>query len=191
MHKLISFIVMISISFMVGCYDSTKFDHDDVAANVRGEEITVGDVRFFMEVEDEGLPDKIETFVEETLIIQEAKEMDIDVMKEVELAVETHSLFPFQDEEEVLEDSRDFMKKERDFAEAQADRFDMEPKEYYKEYIKKGAVRQAYIYGFFDEHMGDHSPETEEDVEKINEKYQLLLNELLEENDDEIEILIK
>ncbi|GEL77417.1 hypothetical protein [Tenuibacillus multivorans] len=82
LEKFISCFILIGISLIVGCSDTTEYDHDDVAAIVRGEEITVGDIRFFSEVEDEEIPNVIQSKIKDTLIIQEAKKMGIEVSKD-------------------------------------------------------------------------------------------------------------
>ncbi|SET74620.1 hypothetical protein SAMN05421676_107163 [Salinibacillus kushneri] len=184
MNKLISCIILISISFVVGCSDSTKYDNDDVAAIVRGEEITVGDIRFFAEVKDEDLPEAIESKVRETVVIQEAKEMGIDVSDEVEETIEYFGQYPSENVD------TDKANEIREFAEAQSERFDMKPKEFHKEFIERNAKRSAYQNEFFKEHLNGN-PETEEEAKEMNEEIQQIIDALLKENEDEIEILIK
>ncbi|MET3684456.1 Mn-dependent DtxR family transcriptional regulator [Alkalibacillus flavidus] len=185
MNKLISSIILISLSFIVGCSGSATCDNDEVAAIVRGEEITVGDIRFLVEVEDEDLPEVVESMVRETVVIQEAKKMGIDVSDEVESSIESFGQYP---PENVDTDEANEI---REFAKAQAERFDMKPKEYHKEYIERSAKRSAYANEFFKEHFGDKQPETEEEAEELNDDIQQTIDALLKEHEDEIEIRIK
>ncbi|WP_047980893.1 SurA N-terminal domain-containing protein [Ornithinibacillus contaminans] len=67
--------------FLVGC---NKYDNEDIAAIVRGQEITVGDIRFMNGASDEKLPELVAGIVKQELIIQEAKEMGLDVTEEIE-----------------------------------------------------------------------------------------------------------
>ncbi|WP_170158518.1 hypothetical protein [Aquisalibacillus elongatus] len=175
--------ILISISFVVGCSDSTNYDHDDVVAVVRGEEITVGYIRFFSEVKDEDLPEAVDYYVRETLVIQEAKDMGIDVSEGAEEAVEFFGQYPSED----VDTERG--KEIRSFADDQAEKFGMEPEEFHEEYTRRSYERSEYQNQFFKEHLGE--PETEKEAKEMDEKAEQLINELLKKHEDEIEIIIK
>ena len=185
MYRIACWMVVICLGFMVGCSDASKYENEDVVAIVRGEEITIGDIRFMAEIDDEKIPDAVEARVKVTLVVQEAKEMGIDVSDEVNESVEFFGQYPSEDID------TDQANETREFAEAQAERFDMEPEEYHKEYVKMSAEISAYQNAFFEEHLEPFSqPETEEELEEMDEKIDEIVEELFQKYEDEIEIMI-
>lgn len=179
MHR-IGIILLLSFILITGCTESSKHDLDDPAAVVLGEEITVGDIRFFGEIEDKDLPQAVEYFVEERLMIHEAKDMGLDVSNENEDYI---GGYPPEDT------NTESANKIREFSEAQAEKFDMEPEEYYEEFVSKSAERSAYRNAFLREHL-DEQPENLEEHEVMNEDYKEIVNELMEKYEDDIEIYI-
>ncbi|PKR77331.1 hypothetical protein CEY16_11395 [Halalkalibacillus sediminis] len=142
----------------------------------------MGDIRFFAEIQDEDFPKAVEAKVRETIVIQEAKKMNINVSDEVKKSVEHFGIYPPDDVD------TEQANKIRDFAESQAEKFHMEPEEFHKKFIKRSAERSAYQNAFFKEHLG--KPDTHEEAEEMNEEIQLIVDGLMEKHEDEIEILI-
>ena len=48
MYKIFCSIIVIYLIFLTGCSNSPKYNDEDVAAIVKGEEITIGELRFFI-----------------------------------------------------------------------------------------------------------------------------------------------
>src|SRR5690625_4968590 len=65
---------------ITGCANETDYDDDDVAVIVKGEETTVGELRFLYP--DEKVLDRIDDFIKIELVTQEAKQMGIDISAE-------------------------------------------------------------------------------------------------------------
>lgn len=67
------------ILFLVGCHSLSKYDNNEVAAIVKGEEITVGELRFLYP--DERALDYLDWAIKVELVKQEVKDMDLDYAK--------------------------------------------------------------------------------------------------------------
>ncbi|MUK87810.1 hypothetical protein GMD78_05265 [Ornithinibacillus sp. L9] len=179
MNKLISFVVFVSFIFLIGCTNSIKYNDEDVAAIVRGEEITIGELRFLYQ--DQKLLDVIDGVVKAELAVQEAKKMNLDVSKEIKETIEARGGYPPDDIDNPT------AKSIREFAEPQAKKLGMDPGEYYEKYIEITTTTVAYINAYVHEILGEPGDNVEEYDERANQ----LLNDLVEENEDEIEILIE
>ncbi|MFD2639249.1 hypothetical protein [Piscibacillus salipiscarius] len=176
-------LLLVCLSILAACSNSSNYNQDDVAAIVRGEEITVGDIRFFKQVNDKELPEAVMAHVRNKLIVLEAKEMGITVSgEELNKAQEA---FPYPKESVKSEQANEI----RDFAESQADQFNMEPREYYQEFVRRSAKNSQYQQKFWKQKLG--KPESEKEQIMTNEKGQKIMDELLEKYEDEIEIIIK
>lgn len=128
-RALLLFIMIIPV-FIIGCSNDLDYDDNDVAAVVKGEEITVGELRLLHS--DEKVLDSIDEAVKAELVKQEVKEMNLDVSGEME-EEDIHNIvkLPSKNTDDEAE------KEIREFAESQADNLDMDPEEYYKEFIEK------------------------------------------------------
>ncbi|MDQ0350323.1 hypothetical protein J2R98_000126 [Alkalibacillus filiformis] len=184
MQKLIYTTILASLIFIAGCTGS-QYDLDDPAAVVKGEEITVGDVLFVYNADDDELPHAVDTYVMEYLLMQEAKEMGIDVSEEVEMAVESMGRYP---SEAVDTDQANQI---RQFAESRADLFDMDPETYHEEYTRKRAELSQHSNAFAEEYVDVDELDTDENIEEADETMQQIINDLLEEYEDEIEVFIE
>ncbi|MEH7237828.1 hypothetical protein [Bacillus sp. JJ1562] len=180
MRKIITFGMIGFVSFIVSCTSESKYSDDDVAAIVRGDEITVGDIRFLYEVKDKEIRDKLPGIIKGELAIQEAKKLNIDVTEQVLEAIDLNGGYIPEN------DSSPGVKSTREFVDSQAKKLGMDPEEFYQEYIKITTEKSAYIVGYIETIIGDSL----EDIEEYSNKAYQLLDDLVEGNKDQIEILI-
>ena len=176
MLRLLSCSVLILFIFLAGCNDRTDYDNDDVAAIVNGEEITVGDLRFLY-ADDEAI-EYVKEAVKAELVKQEVEEMNIDVSGEADEEIQYIAELPSKNTENEFEQSI------REFAESQADKFDMDPEAYYRKLAEITNKQSAYVVAYAQEMLGDIGEDEEKYIEEVEE----LLDDLVEENEDEIEI---
>jgi len=172
--------------FIVGCNqnDLSNYDDNDVAAIVRGEEITVGDLRFLYS--DDKALESLDGTIKAILAEQEAKDLNLDLTQELQKIqiekVETlNTIFPHEGDDTKISNGS------REFADAQSAKLGMEPEEYYEEYFEKTQKMVVYVTAYTEEKLGEPLDNTEEYMKKANE----LLDKLVEENQEEIQILIK
>lgn len=184
MKKLLQFLTLIIFILLAGCVGISSYDDDEVAAIVKEQEITVGDLRF-MYPDDTAL-DYLKGAIEVELVKQEVKEMGLDVSENTN--DETDDWFA----ELPPKDTKDEGGKQiRKFAESQAKKLHMEAEEYQKEYAKRINEQNAYMVTYLEEMLGEVLSDMEEAMEDYNEKSNMLLEELVEKNKDEIEVRIK
>lgn len=177
MERIISFSLVCCFILLVGCQETTKYDDKDVAAIIRGEELTVGELRFLYP--DDQILDNLEGTIKGKLAMQEAKAMQLDIPKEPNVNVQ--DVYPAEDSDSEIANGT------RDFAEAQAKKFNMEPDEYFEEYLKRTQEMSHYVMAYISEMIG----ELEDNPEEYTELGNQLLDDLYEKNLDEIEILME
>lgn len=165
---------------MAACSDSFEYDNEDVVAIVRGEEITIGEIRFLYP--DDKVLNNIEDTVKTELIVQEAKRMNLDVSKEIEETIQAMGDYPPEDVDTPAAESI------RTFAEPQAKKLGMEPKEYYEAYIEKTTEMNAYVNQYIYEVLGEPDPEL--GIDEYNEMVNHYIDQLIELNNDDIQIFI-
>ncbi|MFV8830365.1 hypothetical protein [Alkalihalobacterium sp. APHAB7] len=175
------FILLLIMSVSVACSNATteketvvSVDDGDIVAIVKGEEITLKDIRSLYNVPDEKIAIMVKNFVKEEIMVLEAKKLGIDVsgeMEGIELA------FPFDDTEN------------EDFFENQAEYLNMTSREYYDVYFKERLERNAYVNNLVNEVL-DLSQYGVDDTELLDEKINEYINGLLNEYKEEIEILL-
>ena len=176
----LSFIITVLIFFsifIVGCSNSLNYKDEDVAAMVRGEEITVGDLRLLYT--DDKVMSNLEGTVKAMLIMQEAKDMNMDVTEEIEQAIRP---YPLEDTGDKLANSI------QEFAKSQGKKLGMGPEEYYMKYQEVTAEMGAYVNAYVMEMLGETDME---DLEQFDERANQLIDDLMEKYKDEIEIYIK
>lgn len=180
-YKLFRLIPFLGLLFIFGCSDSFAYEDEEVAAVVRGEEITIGELRFLYP--DDKVLNNIEGTAKAELIVQEAKKMNLDVSEEIEETVQAMGGYPPDDVDTSAAESI------RKFAKPQAKKLGMEPKEYYEKYIEKTAETSVYMNQYILEVLGD--PDLDAGIEEYNELVNEFLDQLVELNSDDVEILIK
>jgi hypothetical protein len=112
--------------FIVGCNEGviSYYDDTEVAAIVRGEEITVGDLRFLYP--DDRIIDYLDGTIKAKLAEQEVKGLNLHVSQELQEIKDTKSESSVYPSEEVdTEIAIDI----RGFADAQASKLGMVPEE--------------------------------------------------------------
>lgn len=181
MRNLCQLSLLILFFILVGCSNSTGYKNEDVVAIVRGEEITIGDLRFLYP--DEKIMDAIEGTVKAVLVIQEAKKLKIDVAEEVQEIIEEHATYPAE------EDASPVAEVIRNFADSQAKKLGMEPEDYYKKYIEATSESMAYMNAYVQEIIGEFQGDID-DIDEYNEQGNEVLNELVAKYKDEIKIFI-
>lgn len=174
--------MFIALIFAVGCTNISDYDDADIAAIVKGEEIKVGELRFLYP--DEKVLDMIEGTVKLKLVMQEAKQMDMNVTDEINQKIEEGKNLPPKD----TEDSP--LQSIRTFAETQAEKLGMEPEAYYQEYVAVTSEQIVYLNAYIEEMVGAFEND-DNNIQAFNSKANDFLDALVEENKDEIEILIK
>ncbi|MRG86037.1 hypothetical protein [Salinibacillus xinjiangensis] len=184
MKRVLVFIFLVSMFFILGCNDSEISDYDDtdVAAIVRGEEITVGDLRFLYP--DDKLFEFLDGTIKAKLAEQEVKNLNLDVSQELQEIQETKSIvgtYPAED------DDSEYANAAREFADAQSAKLGLDPEEYFEKHYEKTQETSVYVTAYIEEMLGKPKDIGEGYTEKANK----LLDNLLEENEDEIQILIK
>lgn len=168
---------------MVGCSEVSGYDDTDVAATVRGNEITVGDLRFLYP--DDTALDYLEGAISVELVKQEVKDMSLDISDNLSDNDDWFMELPPKNTND--EDGKQIRK----FAESQAKKLDMEPEEYQRAYAKIIDEQNAYMVTYLEEKLGTEAFDGEKEMGAHNEKTINLLDELAEEYEDEIEVLIE
>lgn len=182
MYKWVGCMLFICLLILSGCMNSTAYTDEDVAAIVRGEEITVGYLRFLYP--DDAIVEMIDGAVKAKLAEQEVEKMNIDISKQVKEIEESHGKYP-QDEIHSAE-----AQSIRAFADPQASKLGIDPKEYYKKYTETSAEMVAYINVYISGILGELEDD-EFGIEEYNHHANELLDLLVEQNKDAIEIRIK
>lgn len=179
--------LFVSISLM-GCDSNVQssikdYNDDDIAAIVKGKEITIGELRFLYP--DEKVLENINGTVKAELVMQEAQKMHLDVSDNLNQTNKTMLTLPQKDTNDPTEKSN------REFVDSQAQKFGMEPEEYYKKYLETTSEQIAYINAYTQIMLGKPEVDNEDGIQEYNNKANDLLNELVREYENEIDILIK
>ncbi|MGP4108886.1 hypothetical protein [Virgibacillus sp. L01] len=184
MSKVVQFSVLILLIFMAGCSSVSKYDDNEAAAIVKGQEITIGDLRFLYP--DDTALDYLDWAIRVELVKQKVKEMGLDISDK--LSDERDG--GWFGELPPANTNDEGGKQIRNFAESQARKLDMEPEEFQREYAKKIEKQNAYLITYFEKKLGLSEFDDEKGMEEFNKEYDHLLEELVEDNEDEIEVLI-
>ena len=182
MYKWVSCMLLICLFILSGCMNSADYKDEDVAAIVRGEEITVRYLRFLYP--DDAIVEMVDEAVKAKLAEQEVKKMNIDVSKQIKEIEESYGKYP-QGELNSAE-----AQSIRAFADPQAEELGIDPKEYYKQYTEISAEMAAYSNAYTSELLGGLEDD-EFGIEEYNHHASELLDDLVERNKDAIEIKIK
>lgn len=173
--------ILLIILILVGCHSLSKYDDNEVAATVRGEEITVGDLRFLYP--DEQALDRLDWVIKVELVKQEVKELNLELIEDT--SDDWFAELPPKDTED------EGGKQIRKFAEAQAKKLKMKPEEFQQEYAKRISEQNDYLATYLEEKLGEVDFDNEEELVEYNQKGDELLEELVMENEDDIEVLME
>lgn len=175
------FILLLIMSVSVACSNATtekeavvSVDDGDVVAIVKGEEITLKDIRSLYDVPDDKISIMVENFVKEEIMMLEAQKIGIDVTDVVE---SLEFAFPFGETGN------------EEFFESQAEYLGITSKEYYDVYFNERLERETYVNELVNEVL-DLSQYGVDDTELIDEKINQYIDNLLNEYKEEIEILL-
>lgn len=182
MYKWVGCMLLICLFILSGCMNSADYKDEDAAAIVRGEEMTVGYLRFLYP--DDAIVEMIDEAVKAKLAEQEVKKMNIDVSQQVKEIKESYGKYPH---DELYSTEAQSI---RAFADPQAEELGIDPKEYYKKYTEMSAETAAYINAYTSEILGELEDD-EFGIEEYNQHASELLDDLVERNKDAIEIRIK
>ncbi|WP_042143588.1 hypothetical protein [Paucisalibacillus sp. EB02] len=175
-------LLVICLFILSGCMDSASFNDEDIAAIVRGEEITIGYLR--MLYPDEEIVSMMDEVVIAKLAEQEVKKMKVDASEHINKIVESYGQYPQEETQGAEAESI------RAFADAQAKKLGMDPSDYYKKYTEISTEMVGYINAYTSEFLGELG-EDEFGIEEYAEHANQLLEDLVEQNRDRIEIMIK
>ncbi len=96
MDKRVGCILFICLVILSGCMDSSGDKDEDVAAIVRGEEVSVGYLRFLYP--DDTITEMVDEVVKAKLAEQEVRKMNIDITVKIKEIKESYGMYP-QDEQ--------------------------------------------------------------------------------------------
>lgn len=184
MMKFVRLFMLVALLFVGGCTnkDIADYNDDDIAAIVRGEEVTVGELRILYT--EEKILDMIDGTIKMKLVVQEAKRMNLDVTDEIEQEVATKMNI-------LLDDTKgSSWESIRDFAEVQSEKLGITKEIFYERYIELTTVQNTYMNAYVEELLGEHG-EGVDDLQEYNRRANDLLNELVAKHEAEIEVLIK
>ena len=163
-------------------------DDEDVAAIVRGEEITVGELRFLFE--EDKIIDNLDGTIKAKLAEQEVKKMNLDVSEDLQEIQETKNSFSelFLSSENQTETA----KANRKIIDAKAKKLGMSTEEYLEKQYVTISETNLYMLKYVAQLIGEPMVDDEDfDVEKYDANANEVLDQLVEENKDEIEKFIK
>jgi hypothetical protein len=171
--------------FLAGCIGISKYDDNEAAAIVRGQEITVGDLRFLYP--DDTALDYLDFAIKAGLVKQEVKDMNLDISDNLN-DVRDDGWFGELPPKNTKDEGGKTIRK---FAESQARKLDMDPEQYQREYAQKIDEQNAYLLTYLEEKLGEPDFDDEKGIDTFNESADALLEELAEAHADEIEVLIE
>ncbi|WP_153720734.1 hypothetical protein [Sporosarcina cascadiensis] len=176
-----SFVLLLFI-LLSGCSNITKYDNDEPAAIVRGQEITVGELRLLYP--DKQVLEYLDGAIKMELVKQEVEKLGLDISGHLDPEDNGFAVLPPADT--VDPNGRQL----REYAESQAKKLHMEPEEFQREYARRVNEQNAYMMTYLESKLGPYHYEVDE-TEDFNEEANQLLEDLAEENQEEIEVLIK
>ncbi|GAE37699.1 hypothetical protein [Halalkalibacter akibai] len=177
--KFLLLILVLTVSVACSSDDAEEENYtaakdEDVVAVVKGKEITLKDIRSLYFVDDQDIPIMVEKFIQEEIMVLEAKSTGIDVTEELE---SMELLFPLGNTGN------------EDFFEIQADYLGITVEEYYEEYFKERTERDAYVNHLINERL-DLSNYGVDESEEIDKEINDFISSLWDEYEEEIEIIL-
>lgn len=181
MYKWVGCMSLICLLILSGCLNSAGYKDDDVAAIVRGEEITVGYLRLLFT--DDAIEEMIDGVVKAKLAEQQVKKVNMDISKQIK---ENEALFGKYPPDELNSAEAQSI---RAFAEPRARELGIDPEEFYEAYTEQSVELAAYVDAYTSLVLGDLD-EAEFGVEEYVHHANEVLDDLVEQNKDNIHILI-
>lgn len=178
-----------SLFLIVGCQLAgqtsntlSNYKDDDIVAIVKGKEITINDLRFLYP--DEKVLDNVDGYIKQELVLQEAKKMNIDVSEEIDMQKEILMAV-------ITDENNSFGQEMYQFIKSQANKLGLTVDDYLIKYVDITTEQNAYVSAYVLQKF--NAPETN-DIDEMNEYDERIneyLDELMKENEDDIEVLIK
>ncbi|MBD7983372.1 hypothetical protein H9649_02170 [Sporosarcina sp. Sa2YVA2] len=175
------------IASLIGCGNTAApsglegYEDSDVAAIVRGKEITIGDLRFLYA--DEDVLTGIEAAAQTELMIQEAKAKNVNDDLSVKIASVKASMESVTFKEQPMEEE------ERKFILSQSEKLNMDVNDYFKKYMVMHTEMTWYLLRFYEEAFRLYDG-VDEELEAYNAELDLFLKNWMTEHEGDIEILI-
>ncbi|WP_252503858.1 hypothetical protein [Sporosarcina sp. Marseille-Q4943] len=188
MKRFASAMFLSCLMILAGCNSISKYDDEDVAAVVRGEEITVGELRLLYP--DEKILENLDGTIKAKLAEQEVKKMNLDVSEELQgIHLSKDSIVESYPQDD---DKSEIAKDTRKFYESQAKKLGMEPKEFFEKHVTASQEIGVYLQAYLDKMLGEPMVDDKNfNVEEYNKKANAVLDKLVKEHKDEIEKFIK
>lgn len=185
MSKVLQFSVFALFIFLAGCSGISSYEDNEAVAIVKGQEITVGDLRFLYP--DNTAFDYLDWTITVELVKQKVEEMDLSISDNLSEGKEGGWFGELPAKDTIDEGGKAI----RTFAKSQAKKLGMTPEDFQREYAKKIEAQNAYLATYFDEMLGMEAFDAEKGLVDFNDEMNRLLEELVEKNADEIEVLIQ
>src|SRR5699024_931004 len=182
MYKWVGCMLLICLFILSGCMNSAAYKDEDVAAIVRGEEITIGYLRVLYP--DDAIVEMIDEPIKAKLAEQEGKKRNIDVSKQVKEIEESYGKYPHDELHSTEAQSI------RAFADPQTEELGTDPKHNKKKYTATSDEMMAYITAYNPEKLGELEDD-ELDIEENNRHAHEVFEVLVEEHKNAIDIRIK
>lgn len=189
MKRISLLVITVSIiALLIGCGSNKQsnikdYNDNDIAAIVGDKEDTIGELRFLYS--DKDILENIDGYTKYELLFQKAKSLNLDVLDDINSQKEAMLTLSREDED------HPFVKSTREFIELQAKKLNMQPEDYYREYVEIRSEQIAYLSAYSEKMFGEPIGSNGNELEIYNEKANDQLNELVKENKKEIKILIK
>lgn len=183
MPKIFTSLLLLLAVITAGCSAISKYDDDEPAAIVRGQEITVGELRLMHP--DDRVFDYLDWAITSEVVKQEVQAMNLDISKKLEAAGDDFAYLP-------PKNAADYEGGQiRKYAESQAAKLNMTPEQFQRAYAEKINEQNAYLITYLEAKLGEEKVNGQGNAIEFDEEADELLQQLLEENKDEIEVLIK
>lgn len=173
---------------LMGCNSNTQsgiegYEDTDIAAIVRGTEITIGDLRFMHA--DEDVLEMIESAAQVELIKQEVIRLGLgqdipDKMAKHTEYLKNHTMDDFDMEEA-----------DRKLIKSQAKKLRMDIQEYFRKHTAILSEQSYYLSAYAEGTFRDFEYMREVGIEQYNEEYEEFFEKVMKENESDIEIRIK
>ena len=182
--KLLRFSYVLLFVLLIGCSPLAKYDDNEPAAIVKGEKITVGELRLLFP-DDQALG-YLDWLIKAELVKQEVIKMEIDVSDQIEET--SNDWFATLPPADTTDEGG---KQIRKFAEQQAKKLSMSPEEFQKAYAENIIKRNVYVSTYIEEMLGEsYSLNDTAAVEQFGAAADELIEQLYEKNKDKIKVLI-
>lgn len=184
MIKAVQLSVLIFSVFIAGCSSISTYDDNETAAIVKGQEITIGDLRFLYP--DDTALDYLDWAISVELVKHKVEEMGLDISDKLSEEGDGRWFGELPPADTKDEGGKQIRK----FAESQARKLDMKPEEFQREYARRIEEQNAYMVTYLEKKLGIAEFDEEKVMEEFNKEANYLLEELVENHKNEIEVFI-